>query len=496
MPTTTCATLSKWLQPVWQPSLARRLTLGMLLTLFTAWMAFYAFSSLRMLYWQDAGFDHELSAQVQALQRTIASTPEASLPAVLSGIATFVAEEDQGLIGFEMRTLSVWRADGTLVSGNSKPAFNSAGPAKADGFFNVTVKDTTYRGLGAWTPDCLYRIEVFQTSADRQRAFNRVMLSPSSLLPALVFFPLLLLPAWGAIRAGLRPVNRLAKELAERQPGDLRPVLLPHVYMELQPVIQEINAALARLRDLIQHERDFLANAAHELRTPLAVISAQTDVLLHSADMTPPNKEATYRLKGGVTRAARLVHQLLDLARLEAQVADGATSIDITNVAREMMAFVEPDARAKDMELSYVGPDSLTDHCALAALESVIGNLVGNAVRYGRQGGRVELRIDDLPDGHVRLSVLDDGPGIDPADRMHIFERFRRGKHAQASGSGLGLAIVSSAAKQLHARIEVGTGMCGQGTGVALTWHRSGRTASGDSPTSAWPPEASDPPPY
>jgi two-component system sensor histidine kinase QseC len=231
-------------------------------------------------------------------------------------------------------------------------------------------------------------------------------------------------------------------------------------------VVNEINGTLHRLDDLLRREREFLADAAHELRTPLAVISAQADEVM-SAKTPEARAEAERVLRTGLNRANRLVGQLLALARLEARADKGAPS-DVSDVVRDVLASYAREAREKSIQLEYAGPDRLPMGCADLSLDTALGNLVANAVRYGRVGGRVVVRVVTEPSGAFVMSVCDDGPGIPPQDRMRMFERFRRGNPSGVSGSGLGLAIVASAVRLHDARLRVEDGIGGQGICVIV----------------------------
>jgi two-component system, OmpR family, sensor histidine kinase QseC len=171
------------------------------------------------------------------------------------------------------------------------------------------------------------------------------------------------------------------------------------------------------------------------LRTPLALIGAQCDTLQH-AQSGAAREEALQRLQAGLLRAGRLVNQLLALARLEADLEDSPVATDIADVARDCLAAHAATARAQAIELAYVGPDSLTRHCPGQAIEAIVDNLVGNAIRYGRTGGQVELRVLALEGGAVQVQVSDDGPGIAPGERAQLFERFRRGANVSVSAQG------------------------------------------------------------
>lgn len=295
------------------------------------------------------------------------------------------------------------------------------------------------------------------------------MVSSEGLLqPLLVAFPLVLLPVWLAVHTGLRPLRQLSRELAQRQGGNLEPLAVTAPHAELAPVVRELNATLARLRALLQRERNFLADAAHELRTPLAVIGAQRDLLQHS-DSAEERRAAAARLDVGIARAGRLVGQLLALARFDADLAHDSVALDLADIARDCLAAHAALAAERGIDLSYAGPDQLPSHGPLQVFESITDNLVGNAIRYGRAGGRVELRLS-RQDGCLRLEVRDDGPGIAPSLRDTLFERFVRGPDTGASGSGLGLAVVRSAARRVGAQVEVGAGMGGQGVSFSVQW--------------------------
>ena len=165
-----------------------------------------------------------------------------------------------------------------------------------------------------------------------------------------------------------------------------------------------------------------------------------------------------------------MVNQLLALARLEADLEDAPVATDVADVARDTLAAHASAARAQGIELSYVGPDSIVRHCPGQSVEAIIDNLVGNAVRYGRPGGHVEVRVGAIDRGPLHILVSDDGPGIPADDRALVFERFRRGADVAATGSGLGLAIVKSAARQCGASIELLPGLAGKGIAFRLTW--------------------------
>jgi two-component system, OmpR family, sensor histidine kinase QseC len=458
-------------QSISRASIARRIGVALLLACALVWAAVYVLGRSNVLTADTGNFDREMRVRAAAATRLAERHADPrELALALSGLAEDISAQElvQGVPpGF--MAFRVFDAHGAVVaSGGDGPA-QWPHADERDGFYTHESQAHTHRLFRSTTADARYRIEIAQSHASRQKIFDQVMFSYEGLQPLLLGFPLLLLPIWLAVHTGLSPLRRLSAELASRHPADLTPIRAPFVYRELAPLAHELNGALARLAALLQRERNFLADAAHQLRTPLALIGAQCDNLQH-AQSKPAREEALRRLQGGLLRAGRLVNQLLALARLEADVEDSPVATDIADVARDCLAAHAAAARAQGIELAYVGPDSLTHHCPGHAVESIVDNLVGNAIRYGRTGGQVELRVLALEGVAVQVQVSDDGPGIAPGERAQLFERFRRGANVSVSGSGLGLAIVKSAARQLGARIEIVPGLGGKGIGFSLTW--------------------------
>jgi len=290
----------------------------------------------------------------------------------------------------------------------------------------------------------------------------------NDLLPALLLaLPVALLPIWLAVRQGLKPLQRFSAQLQARAPNDLRAVSPDLRYTELNAVAHAFNAVLDQLRDKMQREHAFVQDAAHELRTPLAVISAQAHLLVQAAD-APQRAQARAGLEDAIQRASHLAHQLLSLAALEETHRIPAPRIDIAALLRNTLAALAPAALARNMDMSLEAPDQLFCTLDAAAWQCIVQNLIDNAQRYGRDGGRIAISLH-ADSRHLRLLVADDGPGIPQAEQAHIFERFVRGSHAQAAGSGLGLAIAQRAALALGGSITLSPGLDDQGVTFALT---------------------------
>lgn len=455
-----------------QRSISRRLVGALLVAAGLVWAGLYVQARHAMGLPGSGGFDADMTTLAETVRRVaeahadpVARAAALHALAVAIDVAVEAGDTPKGFQSFVVRT-----ADGHPVadSGNA-PRLDNAG-TPASGHFEALAGAERFRVYRLATGDRSMQIDIIQSHASRQQIFDAVMISQQGLIvPVLIGLPLLLLPVWLAVHTGLSPLRRLTRELAQRQPGDLSPLTIPPVYRELAPVVRELNGTMDRLQRLLQRERDFLADAAHELRTPLALISAQADSLSSTRD--PELRDAAaQRLRTGIARASRLVNQLLSLARLEADVEDRPVATDLADLVRDGLAACAHEAGDRGIALTYVGPNSLVTRCPAQAVASILDNLVGNAIRYGRPGGQVELRLSRAREGAIQLAVRDDGPGIPDADRQMVFERFVRGSRTTASGSGLGLAIVQSAARQLGASIDLQDGLGGMGVGFVVGW--------------------------
>lgn len=457
----------RWLAAFLGPSIARRLAITTVLSYVIAWALVYAIAQWHTHAEVFGEFDVELESVAESIQRTLDAGHG---PEALVGLAMRLEADRHlmrlppGYARFEVRDRA-----GLLYAQSGEAGAGTALPEVVrDGLFNVDRDGVRLRVLRAWTHDGRLRIDVIQSMRARHEAFMRQAFNAESLVQLALALPVLLLPIWLAVRTGLRPLRRLSQKLAARSPGDLSPlgVRLPH--SELAPVVRELDGTLQRLNELLQRERAFLADSAHELRTPLALISAQVDALLYETD--PKERDlAAQRLAGGIGRCTRLVNQLLALARLEAYGVPADERVDLADVARDSLALHAVEAETRGVDIAYIGPDSLPIAGTVAVIEDALGNLVANAVRHGNSPGRVEVRIERTATD-VLLSVADDGPGIPIEERGRVFDRFVRGRAAGGTGSGLGLAIVASAARKLDARIELGEGIDGRGLCVRLAW--------------------------
>ncbi|MCW3147156.1 ATP-binding protein [Stutzerimonas stutzeri] len=298
-----------------------------------------------------------------------------------------------------------------------------------------------------------------------------------SLLPDLIGLPLLALLIWLAVGWGLRPLARMAQLLKSRDPDNLAPLLLAPLPQELEPVAASLNRLLQQVHQLIEREKRFIADAAHELRTPLAVlrIHAQNAQQAQNED---EREEALEQLVVGVDRTTRVVTQLLTLARLEPNAQQlSLAPLDLRALTRETLAELTPLAIAREQELT-LEVDEQVD-CRLngdaASLATLLQNLVSNALDYTPRGGRIEVQLQGDAN-QLMLDVADSGPGIAAELRPQLFERFFRLGDGQ--GAGLGLSIVARIAELHGATIELLDSPLG-GLRVAVRLPRQLQSAAG-----------------
>src|SRR3990167_592584 len=262
-----------------------------------------------------------------------------------------------------------------------------------------------------------------------------------SLLPDLVGLPLLALLVWLAIGWGLRPLQRMAESIKARAPDNLAPLVFDPLPQELEPMGAAINRLLLQVNQLLDQEKRFIADAAHELRTPLAVLRIHAQNALEAPDPAD-RREALRQLGAGVDRATRVVAQLLTLARLDPNVVQLAMrEVNLLDYLRNDLAELTPLALERHQELSLEA-DETADYHLLAdgpSLGTLLQNLVGNAVQYTPDGGRIQVQLEAQADAIV-LRVQDSGPGVSEAQREKLFERFYR--LGEGQGAGLGLSIV------------------------------------------------------
>lgn len=296
------------------------------------------------------------------------------------------------------------------------------------------------------------------------------------MLPYLLLaFPFVLLPVWFAVKHGLRPLQRLADHIAGRDANELAPIGLDPKYAELKPLVVALERLLQQLRHKLERERAFVQDAAHELRTPMAVIAAQAHALV-GAGNTRDREQAQAQLEQAIARSSHLAQQLLELASLDDAQRSASSSVDLAQHVRQLLAQAAPRAFKRGIDLTFEAPDNLMARVDVPAFQSILENLLNNAIRYVSDGAQVAVALSGDELG-ITLSVRDDGPGIADAERERVFERFYRGPGQEASGSGLGLAIVKQAAGRMGGRVTLAEGLENRGAGFTV-WLPAGHAAA------------------
>ena len=359
--------------------------------------------------------------------------------------------EFEGLNDFDF-VVQVWTVDGIRIF-ESSPSLIL--PQRAVlGFSTVRTSRAEYRVYSIQTNTRV--IQVAQDLAARRRLAGGLALR--TVAPVAMIVPLLMLVTWWVVTHALVPVERVRGEVARRAADDLSPVPAEGLPDEVQPLVGELNLLLARLRTAFEAQRNFVADAAHELRSPLAALSLQVQNLRRAADEAT-REVAVARLATGIERASRLVEQLLVLARQEATAAAGGRveQVALREVAGRVVAEMDSVAHHREIDLGLLpqaGAGRLSGQSE--ALEILLRNLVDNAVKYTPEGGTIDVRVEDGPP--VRLVVEDSGPGIAPEARERALSRFDRlnDPSTKVAGSGLGLAIVKAIADRHGARLLLG----------------------------------------
>ena len=279
-------------------------------------------------------------------------------------------------------------------------------------------------------------------------------LSLSVLMPMLLLIPALGVVVGWALKRGLQPLNETSRRVSDRDASRLDPLPTRNVPAELLPLVEQINGLLGRLETSLDAQRRFLADAAHELRSPVAALALQVQ-LAERAHSAAARSAALHELARGVERARRLVQQLMDFARLDAAVPLQAFApVNLAALAREVVAGYVARAESEDVDLGVEAPATLHAFGADAELRSLLENLVDNALRYAPSGSAVTVSVS-AAHGMVELTVSDAGRGIPEAERERVFERFYRAAGDATRGTGLGLAIVKAIVERHQGSIRL-----------------------------------------
>ena len=396
---------------------------------------------------RSRSYDASLAQNARLLEGLVqAPLPEGQRDALLASLESALQraeQSDKRLPGHRYESklaFQLWEGDNLLLrsAGAPEAPFSQAPPGYADsetaGYdWRVYVLDVA---------DSSRRVMVAERSDVRGELTRAVALR--TLLPDLFGLPLLALLLWWATGRGLRPLSRLAEAIRQRDPHNLQPLVMRPLPRELDTIVGALNRLLERIRRLRVREKRFIADAAHELRTPLAVLDLHAQNALAAEDPAD-RREALEELRRGVARATRLVTQLLTLARLEPeeeeQEASARIAGDLLVEVREALAELSPLAVERGQALDLTADEESDWRLATepGAIATLVQNLVGNALRYTPDSGQVTVSLA-AEATRLTLRVDDQGPGIPAAERERVTERFHRA--GPGAGAGLGLSIV------------------------------------------------------
>jgi two-component system OmpR family sensor kinase/two-component system sensor histidine kinase QseC len=383
-------------------------------------------------------FDYQLRQMALTLGSQIPMAPRLELPPEQSDFV-----------------IQIWDVYGTRVyfSRPGLPLIN----ATALGYADVRVAGQAWRTYGLQTIQGV--IQIAQPVRVRESLARGAALRV--VIPLLLLLPLLGAAVVGVVGSGLLPLRRVASEVQRRDVHSLTPIAAARLPQEIAPLVNELNRLLMRLDEAFQTQRAFVADAAHELRSPLTALSLELQLLDRAPD-EEARREALANLKAAAARAMHLVEQLLTLARNEPREPVGElAAVDLQQAVADGVADTNTLADARHIALSLEG-DPVTVRGDREALRTLVRNLVDNAVRYTPQGGRVRVRTraGSRAPGRITepasLEVADTGPGIAAADRERVFDRFYRRAGSPEGGSGLGLAIVKAVADRHGAQVRLG----------------------------------------
>lgn len=349
-----------------------------------------------------------------------------------------------------------------LLHSATSPKMNL--PSNANGFIDKDVNHHTWRIFT--TPNSIAKTQLVLAERYDTRRELSMLITQDDVYIMLLTFPLSGLLIWMIIGRGLDSLERVAEEVSNRAPSYLEPVNITNVPKEIKPVIDELNQLFQRLHEGFEREKRFAADAAHELRTPLAAIKAQAQIALNSSSIEEKN-EALNKLISSVDRSTHVVQQLLTMSKImpDSHSIHENQRVSLSQIAREIVATLVPSAIEKNIEIDF--KDDLNSDVKILGNSTAIGilirNLVDNAIRYGQENGEVTIHLYQ-EEKSIVCEVRDNGPGIPEALHSRVFERFFRVLGNKETGSGLGLGIVKQICDLHDATItlkspEKGTGL-------------------------------------
>ena len=437
-------------------SLRQRLLLTLLGSIALVWLATAVFSYFDARHELDELLDAHLAQSVSLL---LAQTGH-DLEEIDTEHMPQLHKRARGV------AIQIWENGDTLrLHSASAPDERMSGVD--EGFSDALIAGKRWRVFSGWDGQRRNLVQVGERYATRDEI--AVSLAKNLLLPLLFALPLLGLLVWVNVARALRPLAALGRQVAQRDPGNLVKLDAGEIPTEVMPLVENLNRLFERVAELIAKERRFTADAAHELRTPLAALKTQAQVARTAASASA-RTHALDQVIAGCDRATHLVQQLLTLARLDPD-APGADSCDLQVLARAAVAELVPYALSKRIEIDLADGAAVEVPGNAGLIAILLRNLIDNAIRYSPEGGSVHVQA--AADGKAgTLTVTDQGSGIPADERDKVGQRFYRVLGNEESGSGLGLSIVKRIAELHGASVSLDEGEQGKGLSVSVTFRR------------------------
>jgi len=416
------------------PSLRRRLILILSVSVVSGWMATAFFT-----YWDTKNeinimLDDNLRQSARLIDALLTHMPAADWEELLTG------QDEMHNNAFQIRRLG----DGKILASSYASIFEN-GPGRGAGFRNVVRDGETWRIYGLKQNETIL-IEVAQRQKLRRQMAENV--ARHIIHPIWFAIPLLAVLIWLSVRWGLAPLQTIVHDVKSRAPDNLHPITYPKTPREILPLTQALNNLFARISRLLDKERRFTDDAAHELRTPLSVIKTHAQLIQNARNHTE-RQQAITDLEDGADRAIRLVNQLLVLARLDSQYQEvGQDIVCLNEIIKQTVMNETTRAIGKkiDLGVSLNEEDQIYINANSEMIMALLSNLLSNALRYTPDHGEVTVTLR-RQGTQAEVLIEDSGPGIYAKDMERVFERFYRGAGNRADGSGLGLSIVARIAE-------------------------------------------------
>lgn len=415
----------------------------------------------------DTAYDRTLAAALYAIAERVSVHDNRISVEIPAAALEMFESQDQDRVFYRVRT-----ASGTVLNGYAD--LPEAPPGSGIRYWEAMYRSeptrfAVYELPLFVAPEKNVSITVGETTGSREALAWNIFIDALLRQSLLVMMGVGVI--WLGVRLALRPLARLRAEVSRRDDSELQPLPLDRVYTEVRPLVEALNEHMGKLDSLIQSRQRFIANASHQLRTPLTLLNTQAEYALRQHDIDSM-REAIEGVRQTTQKTVRLANQLLTISRAELDTVarSNKSPCDLHALAREVTLEFAPAARKKNIDLGF---DASEEHVWVMGnttlLHELASNLIDNAIRYTRAGGAVTVAVA-AQGARIVLSVLDSGPGIPTEERENVFKRFYSIPGHAASGSGLGLSIVRDIAEGHDATVRLETAGGGQGLKVSVSF--------------------------